>query len=43
MKIVITEFALWHEEGITAYPTDEYNDLSYGFSEGQKKEGILKK
>ncbi len=27
----IAEFVLYHEEGITAYPTDEYNDLSYGF------------
>lgn len=29
----IEEFVLWHESGITAYSTDEYNDLSYGFSE----------
>lgn len=29
----IAEFVLWHEEGITAYPTDEYNDLSYEFAE----------
>lgn len=29
----IAEFVLWHEEGITAYPTDEYNDLSYKFFE----------
>lgn len=25
----IAEFVLRHEEGITAYPTDEYNRLSY--------------
>ena len=25
----IAEFILWHEEGITSYPTDEYNRLSY--------------
>ena len=29
----IVEFVLWHESGITAYPTDEYNDLSYDFFE----------
>ncbi len=29
----ISEFVLWHENGITAYPTDEYNDLSYDFFE----------
>jgi deoxycytidylate deaminase len=29
----VAEFVLWHESGITAYPTDEYNDLSYDFFE----------
>lgn len=29
----VAEFVLWHENGITAYPTDEYNDLSYDFFE----------
>ena len=29
----LAEFILWHESGITAYPTDEYNDLSYDFFE----------
>ena len=27
----IAEFVLWHEGGITNYPTDEYNDLSFEF------------
>ena len=27
----ISDFILWHEEGITSYPTDEYNQLSYQF------------
>lgn len=27
----IAEFVLWHEGGITSYPTDEYNDLSFEF------------
>lgn len=34
----IAEFVLWHESGITAYPTDEYNDLSYDFFEEQAEE-----
>lgn len=38
----IAEFVLWHTEGITAYETNEYNDLSYEFFEGQE-EGVLKK
>lgn len=29
----IVEFLLWHEEGICAYPTDEYNRLSYGYGQ----------
>lgn len=28
----IATFALWHEEGIIEYPTDEYNKLSYQYS-----------
>lgn len=32
----IVEFVLWHESGITAYPTDEYNDFSYRFFEEEK-------
>lgn len=28
----ISEFLLWHEEGICAYPTDEYNKLSYQYN-----------
>jgi deoxycytidylate deaminase len=27
----LAHFALWHEEGIRAYPTDEYNRLSYAY------------
>ncbi len=29
----ISEFLLWHDEGICAYPTDEYNRLSYQYEE----------
>ena len=28
----IAEFALWHEQGICAYGTEEYNDISFGKS-----------
>ena len=28
----IAEFLLWHRDGICAYPTDEYNNLSYQFT-----------
>ncbi|HVZ75740.1 MAG TPA: hypothetical protein VG934_00500 [Candidatus Paceibacterota bacterium] len=27
----IAEFLLWHEDGIGAYPTDEYNERSYRY------------
>ncbi len=27
----VTEFLLWHENGITSYGTEEYNDLSFGY------------
>lgn len=27
----IKEFVLWHEQGVCAYPTDEYNRLSYEY------------
>jgi len=29
----ISEFLLWHEEGICSYPTDEYNKLSYSYKD----------
>ncbi|MDD5098456.1 MAG: deaminase [Candidatus Pacebacteria bacterium] len=29
----IKEFVLWHEQGICVYSTDEYNDLSYQYTE----------
>jgi hypothetical protein len=29
----VAEFVLWHEEGITAYNTEEYNLLSYQYEE----------
>jgi len=29
----ISLFVLWREEGIAAYPTDEYNRLSFGYSD----------
>lgn len=27
----IDKFVLWHEEGICEYPTNEYDELSYGY------------
>jgi deoxycytidylate deaminase len=27
----VAEFVLWHDEGISVYDTDEYNDLSYRY------------
>lgn len=27
----VSEFVLWHDEGICVYPTDEYNKLSYQY------------
>ena len=32
LDVGIATFVLWHDRGITAYPTDEYNTLSYQFS-----------
>lgn len=29
----ISEFVLWQESGLAAYGTDEYNTLSYGYTE----------
>lgn len=29
LDVGIAEFVLWHQEGITAYRTDEYNRISY--------------
>ncbi|HEY9703790.1 MAG TPA: hypothetical protein V6C58_15180 [Allocoleopsis sp.] len=29
----VAEFHLWHEDGITSYNTEEYNDLSYEYKE----------
>jgi deoxycytidylate deaminase len=29
----VSEFVLWHEEGIAVYDTDEYNRLSFAYSE----------
>lgn len=31
----ISEFLLWHEKGICAYQTDEYNKLSYQYKENE--------
>ena len=31
LDVGIAKFHLWHEEGITAYDTDEYNRLSYSY------------
>lgn len=33
LDVGIGEFLLWHDEGIAAYPTDEYNRLSYAYTE----------
>lgn len=33
LDVGIKEFALWHEEGITIYNTEEYNTLSYQYNE----------
>jgi deoxycytidylate deaminase len=32
LDLGIKHFALWHEEGIKIYNTEEYNDLSYKFA-----------
>jgi len=29
----VKEFVLWHENGITVYDTEEYNDISFKYSE----------
>lgn len=31
LDVGIATFALWHEEGIVEYPTDEYNERSYQY------------
>ena len=31
LDIGISEFVLWHKDGICAYGTEEYNELSFGF------------
>ena len=31
----IDRFILWHEGGICSYSADEYNELSYSYSEGK--------
>lgn len=31
LDVGISEFLLWHDDGICAYPTDEYNRLSYEY------------
>ncbi|MFA6228054.1 MAG: deaminase [Patescibacteria group bacterium] len=33
LDVGISKFILWHKEGIGAYPTDEYNLLSYQYQE----------
>ena len=33
LDVGIKEFVLWHEDGICAYNTDEYNTLSFQYSE----------
>lgn len=31
LDVGISHFCLWHEDGVVAYPTDEYNKLSYAY------------
>lgn len=31
LDVRLAEFVLWHEEGITSYPTEEYNRLSFAW------------
>jgi deoxycytidylate deaminase len=33
LELWVAEFVLWHDEGITAYNTEEYNLLSYQYEE----------
>ncbi len=33
LDVGVKEFVLWHENGITAYPTREYNELSFAYRE----------
>lgn len=33
LDVGISEFVLWHEDGIVAYETGEYNLLSYQYTE----------
>lgn len=33
LDVGISEFVLWHEQGIAIYDTDEYNDLSFWYDE----------
>ncbi len=33
LDVGIANFLLWHEEGICEYPTNEYNNLSYGYKD----------
>lgn len=32
LDVGISEFVLWHEEGICVYDTEEYNTLSFGYT-----------
>lgn len=33
LDVGIAEFLLWHDAGICAYPTDEYNKISYDYKD----------
>lgn len=33
LDVGIAEFILWHKDGIVIYPTAEYNELSFAYSE----------
>jgi deoxycytidylate deaminase len=36
LDVGIAEFVLWHKEGVCVYSTQEYNDLSFKYSEKTK-------
>lgn len=33
LDVGISEFVLWHNEGICVYNTIEYNEISFGYKE----------
>lgn len=37
LEVGITEFLLWHQEGIMSYTTPEYNDLSFAYGKAEEE------